>query len=80
MFGYMEYARIVYLGSELLKFMSENGGTINDWKYLPMYDEFVDLRAQKVRYRAAVEELSAKYGTSKTSVERIIRRFRKILH
>lgn len=76
----MEYARIVYLGSELLKLMSENGGTINDWKYLPMYDEFVDLRAQKVRYRAAVEELSAKYGTSKTSVERIIRRFRKILH
>ena len=76
----MEYARIVYLGSELLKLMSENGGMINDWKYLPMYDEFVDLRAQKVRYRAAVEELSAKYGTSKTSVERIIRRFRKILH
>lgn len=76
----MEYARIVYLGSELLKLMSENGGTINDWKYLTMYDEFVDLRAQKVRYRAAVEELSAKYGTSKTSVERIIRRFRKILH
>lgn len=73
----MELAKLVSLGSEILKVMSENGGTINDWRYLPIYNEFVDMRKNRVKYRVAVEELSAKYKISKTQIERAIRRFRK---
>lgn len=65
------------MASEMLKVLSENGGTINDWRYLPMYCEFVNLRRNNVKYRAVIEDLSDKYGLSKTKIERVIRRFRK---
>ena len=73
----MELAKLVSLGSEILKVMSENDGTIHDWRYLPMYYEFVNSRRNNVKYRAVIEELSDKYGLSKTKIERIIRRFRR---
>lgn len=73
----MEFSKVIGMASEMLKLLSENGGTINDWRYLPIYNEFVDMRKNRVKYRVAVEELSAKYKISKTQIERAIRRFRK---
>lgn len=73
----MEVANVVRLASELLKVLSENDGTINDWKYLPMYDEFVEMRNKQVKYRVAIDELSAKYNMSNSKIERVIRRFKK---
>lgn len=73
----MEFSKVVGMASEMLKVLSENDGTINDWKYLPIYSEFVEMRKNRVKYRVAVEELSTKYIISKTQIERVIRRFRK---
>lgn len=73
----MEFSKVVDMASGMLKVLSENDGTINDWKYLPMYYEFVSSRRKNIKYRVVIEELSEKYGLSKTKIERIIRRFRK---
>ena len=73
----MNLATAVGLCAEMLKLLSKNGGTINDWKYLPIYNEFVKMREEGVKYRCAVSDLSAKYNISKTQIERIIRRFKR---
>lgn len=73
----MKYAEIVGLGLELLKIMSKYDGTINDWRHLPLYNDFVVMRNNRVKHRAVIEDLATKYNLSQSSVERIIRRFRK---
>lgn len=75
----MKFANIVSLGAKMLEELSKHGGTIQDWKYLQMYQEFVTSREAGERYRSVIEKLSAKYKLSKTKIERIIRRFRKEL-
>lgn len=73
----MKFANIVLLCAEMLKMMSQFGGTINDWRYVSLYEEFEEMRKDRVKYRVAVDELARKNGLSATSVERIIRRFKR---
>jgi len=73
----MKFANIVLLCAEMLKLMSQYDGTINDWRYVSLYDEFEEMRNNNVKYRVAVDELARKNGLSATSVERIIRRFKR---
>lgn len=73
----MRFANIVRLCAEMLKLVSQYDGTINDWRYVSLYDEFEEMRRNKVKYRVAVDELARRNGLSATTVERIIRRFRK---
>lgn len=75
----MEIAEIVRLSSELLKLMSENGVKMNDWKYTKMYEEFKRMREHHIKYRAVITELALTHNLSRTNVERIIRRLRKIV-
>lgn len=75
----MELARVVEIGAELLKILSKNDGNIDDWKFVPMYREFVRMRKDRVKYNIAIEELAARNKISKSKTERIIRRFRKII-
>ena len=67
------------MSAEMLKILSENDGDIDDWKYVPMYREFVRMRQDRVKYNIAIEELAKKNMISKSKTERIIRRFRKII-
>lgn len=61
----------------MLKVMSANDVKLNDWKYVEMYEEYVLMRAEGVKYRAVIAILSEKYDVSEATVERVIRRFRK---
>lgn len=61
----------------MLKLLSQHDGTINDWRYVSLYNEFEEMRRDGVKYRVAVDELARKNGLSITTVERIIKRFRK---
>lgn len=73
----MEMAKIVGMGREMLKVMSENDVRIDDWKHLQLYEEFCCMRGNGFKYRYVVEYLAKVYETSKASVERIVRRLRK---
>ena len=73
----MKLAELVKIGAEMLKMMSENDVKLNDWKYVDMYEEYVLMRAEGVKYRAVIAILSEKYNVSEATVERVVRRFRK---
>lgn len=71
----MEIAKIIELGQGLLKLLSENDVRIGDWKYIKLYDEYKNMRANGIKYRYAVAQLAAMHNISRAKVERIIRRF-----
>lgn len=73
----MEIAKFIEIGSELLKLMSEYDVRVEDWKNLRMYDEYKALRKSGAKYRSVIIELSERYKTSQSNVERIVRRLKK---
>lgn len=75
----MKVAKIVLMSRELLKLLSENEVKTGDWKYLKMYDDYQCMRANGVKYRAAVIEVAACHGISRSKAERIIKRLGKEL-
>lgn len=76
----MKVVELVKISRELLKVLSENDVRINDWKHLKMFDEFMTMRQNGIKYRYAVSHLSATYGISRANVERTIRRLGKVLN
>lgn len=68
----MELSRIVEMSAEMLKILSENDGDIDDWKYVPMYREYVRMRKDRVKYNIAIEELAKKNMISKSKTETVM--------
>lgn len=73
----MKVAEIVKLSGEMLKFLSKNEVKIDDWKFISMYERFVRMRKEGVKYIVAVEQLADEYGTSRATIERAIKKFNK---
>jgi hypothetical protein len=70
----MEMAEIVKIGRELLKLMSENDVKRDDYRFVKMYHEYLNMRQSGIKYRSVIQMLSDEYHTSKASIERAIRR------
>ena len=73
----MKVVELLKIGKELLKMMSENDVKRDDYKFVKMYQEYLAMRKNGVKYRAAIQMLSEEYHTSKASIERAIRRLGK---
>ena len=73
----MKVVELLKIGKELLKLMSENDVKRDDYKFVKMYQEYLTMRKNGVKYRATIQMLSEEYSTSKASVERAIRRLSK---
>jgi len=73
----MKIADFVKINVGLLKFLSSNEVKVEDWKYVTMYERFVRLRKDGVKYIVAVNQLAEEYGTSRATIERAIKKFRK---
>ena len=73
----MKVVELLKIGKELLKLMSENDVKRDDYKFVKMYQEYLAMRKNGVKYRATIQMLSEEYSTSKASVERAIRRLSK---
>ena len=54
--------------------MSRNEVNRDDWRFVPMYEEFLEMRQKGVKYREAVRMLAEEYRVSRATVERAIRR------
>jgi len=72
----MIVADMVKICAEMLKMLSKNGVRTEDYQYVDMYYDFLSMRSHRLKYRCTVDELAAKYGISKSTVERVIKRFR----
>lgn len=57
-----------------LKMLSDFEVNYDDWRYVPLYEEFREMRDKGVKYREAVRMLSEDYHISRATVERAIRR------
>ena len=70
----MKVVELVKISSEALKMMSENDVMRDDWRFVPMYEEFQSMREKGLKYRECVRMLSEDYHVSRATVERAIRR------
>ena len=73
----MKVVELLKIGGELLKLMSENDVKRDDYKFVTMYHEYLNMRQSGIKYRAVIQILSEEYHTSKASIERAIRRLGK---
>lgn len=70
----MKVVELVKISSEALKVMSENDVMRDDWRFVPMYEEFQTMRKNGLKYRECIRLLSEDYHVSRATVERAIRR------
>ena len=70
----MKVVELLKIGGELLKLMSRNEVNRDDWRFVPMYEAFQEMRQKGVKYREAVRMLAEEYRVSRATVERAIKR------
>jgi len=59
---------------ETLKMMSVSGIKTEDWQHIKMYDEYMDMRRNREKFRYILAYLAEKYSISESSVKRIVKR------
>ena len=59
---------------EALKMMSNSGIKIEDWQHIEMYEEYVDMRRNKEKFRYIIAYLAEKYKTSESTIKRVVKR------
>lgn len=70
----MKVIELLKMASEMLKVMSENDVMRDDWRFVPMYEEFQNMRENGLKYRECIRLLSEGYHVSRATIERAIRR------
>ena len=70
----MKAVELVKINSEALKLMSKHDVMRDDWRFVPMYEEFQTMRKNGLKYRECIRLLSEDYHVSMATVERAIRR------
>ena len=70
----MKVIELLKIGGEMLKLMSRNEVNRDDWRFVPMYEEFQQMRNNGVKYREAVRILAEDYHISRATDERAIKR------
>ena len=65
------------INAQSLKLLSEAGLNIEDWRYVPMVEQYQNMAAMNIKREAVYTALSEEYGVSVSSVKRIIRRMLK---
>lgn len=70
----MKVIELLKIGGELLKMMSRRDVMRDDYRYIPMYEEYHNLRTNGVKHIVAIRMLGEGYGVSTRTVERIIKR------
>lgn len=57
-----------------LKMLSEFEVVLDDWRFVPMYEEFRTMRKHGVKYRECVRTMATDYNVSRATIERAIKR------
>ena len=73
----MKVIELLKLGGEMLKLMSDNEVNRDDWRFVPLYEEFQTMRYNGMKYRETVRMLAEDYHISRATVERAIKRLER---
>lgn len=68
---------LVKINRESLKILSNAGLNIDDWRYVPMVEQFQHMLTMDIKREFIYSMLSEEYGISVSSVKRVIRRMLK---
>ena len=68
--GYM----LLKLNINQVKIMSKCGLSVDDVRYIPMYEEYLSLRRSGVPKERIYQHFRSKYHVSESTVKRVIRR------
>ena len=68
--GYM----LLKLNINQVKAMSKCGLSVDDFRYVPMYEEYLYLRSEGVPKERIYQHFRSKYHVSESTVKRVIRR------
>lgn len=70
----MKVIELLKLSRESLKLMSENGIKLDDFKFLDVYEEFLCMRRNRVKYQVAIKSLAQENKVSERTLGRILKR------
>ena len=69
----MIVAELLTISQEILKVMHEIGIRTDDYKYVPLYQDYVAMKAQNLKVTYIITRLSEKYGICERKVYKVIR-------
>ena len=70
----MRGVELVKISIETLKMMSNSGIKMSDWKFVEMYEEYIEMRKRREKFRYIIAHLAEKYTTSESSIKRVVKR------
>lgn len=70
----MKVVKILEIGRDLLKFVSDNELRYDDYRFIGMYYEYEYRREHHEKYNVIIDDLSSKYKVSGSTVKRVLRR------
>lgn len=70
----MKVVELVKISTEALKLMSDAGIRTEDYAHVSMYEEYLEMRARREKFRYIIAHLAERYHLSESTVKRIIRR------
>lgn len=73
----MKVVELVKISSEAMKVMSDSGIRTEDWRFVRMYEEYVEMRQRNEKFRYVVAVLAEKYKVSESTVKRMVCRLAK---
>ena len=73
----MKVTEFLKIASPILSAMERNDIMRNDYRYLQTYEDFLNMRSHKVKYRTAIRILAKENNISDRTLERIFKRLSK---
>ena len=70
----MKVVELVKISSEALKLMSKHDVLRDDWRFVPMYEQYQRMRSLGIKYRECIRTLAKDFNVGTATVERAIRR------
>lgn len=73
----MKVADLVKFSGEMLKRLHDSGITMDDYRYLQMYEEFEQMKSKGEKTTWIVADLSRRHQICERKVYKVIKRFRR---
>ena len=73
--GYM----LLNLNPNQLRMMSKCGLSVDDVRYLPMFEEYLRLREDGAKKKQTIGYLAGKYFVSESTVKRVVKRLSQVV-
>lgn len=73
----MKLVELLKIATPALKLLSDNEACRDDWRYVPLYEEFNQMRTYGIKYEEAVRMLAEDYHIGRATVERAVARLSK---